>query len=118
MSLLEASDARKTRLAALRKRKAGEDAGEEYSPLLCSNPRANVTRRTGIIKARNFDPETRTLRKHAAMDEDMPDTVEKDVAGLAEQIMAEDEQRRQQELVITPRFSSLLYPAHLQSGRI
>ncbi len=118
MSLLEASDARKTRLAALRKRKAGEDAGEEYPPPPCSNARTNITCRTGIIKARNFDPETRTLRKHAAMDEDMPDTVEKDVAGLAEQIMAEDEQRRQQELVIAPRFFSLLYSAHVQSGRV
>ncbi len=42
----------------------------------------------------------------------------KDVAGLAEQIMAEDEQRRQQELVIAPRFFSLLYSAHVQSGRV
>ncbi|KAF8727610.1 hypothetical protein AX14_007219 [Amanita brunnescens Koide BX004] len=82
MSLLEASEARKARLAALRNRKAGDDAGEE----------------TTILKTRNFDPETRTLRKRAAVDEDMTDTVEKDVAGLAEKIITEDERRRQQEL--------------------
>ncbi|KAK2466744.1 hypothetical protein APHAL10511_001002 [Amanita phalloides] len=81
MSLLEASEARKARLTALRKRKAGANDEEET-----------------ILKNRNFDPETRTLRKHAKTDEDMQDTVEKDIAGLAEDIIAEDEQRRQQEL--------------------
>ncbi|KAF8627727.1 hypothetical protein AX15_004271 [Amanita polypyramis BW_CC] len=52
----------------------------------------------GILKTRNFDPETRTLRKRDRADETLQDTVEKDMAGLAEQIVADDEQRRKQEL--------------------
>lgn len=49
-----------------------------------------------VIRPRNFDPETRTLRKHA--DDDQMDTIEKNVEGLAEKIIAEDAERRQQEL--------------------
>jgi coiled-coil domain-containing protein 12 len=58
-------------------------------------------RRSGsIIKNRNFDPESRTIRKRAqASDVVMEDTVEKEVEGLAEKIIAEDEQTRAQELV-------------------
>jgi coiled-coil domain-containing protein 12 len=54
-----------------------------------------------IIKNRNFDPESRTLKKRAIIPEDveMEDTVERDIAGLAEKIIAEDEDRRAQELV-------------------
>lgn len=101
MSLLEASEARKARLAALRNRKAGDDAGEGCILRSYRNVHVNVAdRTTTILKTRNFDPETRTLRRRAAVDEDMTDTVEKDVAGLAEKIITEDEQRRQQELVI------------------
>ncbi|KAJ7087799.1 mRNA splicing factor [Mycena epipterygia] len=53
-----------------------------------------------VIKSRNFDPESRTLKKRAIIpdDVDMEDTVERDVAGLAENIIAEDEERRAQEL--------------------
>jgi len=81
MSLAEASEARKARLLALRKRKTGEATDEP------------------ILKGRNFDPETRTLRKRDAQgDVEMEDTVEKDVDGLAEEIIAEDESRRAQEL--------------------
>ncbi|EDR14219.1 uncharacterized protein LACBIDRAFT_163308, partial [Laccaria bicolor S238N-H82] len=51
------------------------------------------------IKSRNFDPESRTIRKHDHTDDVvMQDTVEKDVAGLAEQIIIDDERRRAQEL--------------------
>ncbi|KAF7970215.1 hypothetical protein HWV62_24740 [Athelia sp. TMB] len=83
MSLAEASEARKARLIALRKRKAGETAdGDEP-----------------IIKSRNFDPESRTLKKRTRADgEVIEDTVEKNVEGLAQQIIQEDEQRRAQEL--------------------
>lgn len=84
MSLLEAAEARKARLSALKKKKAGENGGEEPTD--------------GILKTRNFDPETRTLRKRAAEDESMQDTVEKDISGLVEKIIIEDEQRRKQEL--------------------
>jgi len=83
MSLAEASEARKARLIALRKRKAGETVeGDEP-----------------IIKNRNYDPESRTLKKHSREDDAMmQDTVEKDVEGLAQKIIKEDEQRRAQEL--------------------
>jgi cwf18 pre-mRNA splicing factor len=52
------------------------------------------------LKQRNFDPETRTLRKRDPTDA-LEDTVEKNVEGVAEQIIAEDAERRQQELVCT-----------------
>ncbi|KAG9226204.1 hypothetical protein CCMSSC00406_0005115 [Pleurotus cornucopiae] len=85
MSLAEASEERKAKLLALRRRKAGEaDEGSDNQTLL---------------KTRNFDPESRTLRKHNKDDDvNMTDTVEKDVSGLVETIIAEDEQRRAQEL--------------------
>jgi len=47
---------------------------------------------------RNFDPKTRTLRKHQA-NVDMKDTLEHNVKGLAERIIAEDEAKRAQDLV-------------------
>jgi len=86
MSLADASEARKARLNALRKRKAGEamDEGELAD---------------SVIKHRTFDPESRTLKKHTREDEThMEDTVEKRVEGMAEAIIAEDQQRRAQDL--------------------
>jgi len=86
MSLAAASEERKTRLLALRKRRAGEDvddtSGDAKEPVLAN---------------RNFDPETRTLRKRQANVE-LEDTLEHNVKGLAEQIIAEDEAKRAQEL--------------------
>lgn len=84
MSLAEASEARKARLLALRRRKAGEESNADEP----------------VIKNRNFDPTTRTLRKHDRTEDDTEDTVEKNVDGLAEEIIAEDEERRAQELDI------------------
>lgn len=53
-----------------------------------------------VIKHRTFDPESRGLKKHSPEDDIvMEDTVEKKVDGLAEQIIAEDAERRAQELV-------------------
>jgi len=44
------------------------------------------------------------MKKHARHDDvDMEDTVEKNVAGLAEQIIQEDKARQAQELVRYPR---------------
>lgn len=52
------------------------------------------------FKPRNFDPETRTIKKHTRDDDvEMQDTVEKDVAELAEEIIQEDKARQAQELV-------------------
>ncbi|KAF9447668.1 mRNA splicing factor [Macrolepiota fuliginosa MF-IS2] len=84
MSLVEASEARKARLVALRKRKDGEATDDAAEP---------------IFKTRNFDPESRTIKKHARDDDiEMEDTVEKNVAGLAEKIVQEDKVRQAQEL--------------------
>ncbi|KAJ6597127.1 mRNA splicing factor [Mycena vulgaris] len=84
-SLAAASDARKARLLALKRKKDGVQDDGPAEP---------------VIKSRNFDPESRTLKKRPVIpdDVDMEDTVERDVAGLAENIIAEDEERRAQEL--------------------
>ncbi|KAH8106870.1 mRNA splicing factor [Cristinia sonorae] len=83
MSLADASDVRKARLLELRKRKEGGGNGSDAGP---------------VIKNRLFDPNTRTLKKRGTEDVEMEDTVEKKVEGLAEQIIAEDAERRQQDL--------------------
>ena len=65
---------------------------------------ARINRSIGILSLRNFDPETRTLRKHTAAaianghgEED--DTIEKNVQGLAQAVLAADEARQAAELV-------------------
>lgn len=53
-----------------------------------------------MLKNRNFDPESRTLKKRTHKDGDVEmETVEKQVEGMAENIIAEDEEKRAQELV-------------------
>lgn len=89
MSLAEEADARKLRLLALRRKKEGVNGEGQHS----SEP---------ILSRRNFDPQSRTLRKRTQDDdENMEDTVERDVAGLADQIVAEDEETRAQDLDLT-----------------
>ncbi|KAJ3712264.1 mRNA splicing factor [Lentinula raphanica] len=84
MSLAETSDARKARLLELKKRKENR-----YEEQIATQ---------GIIKNRNFDPESRTLKKHAGSEDVEMDTVEKKVEGLAEQVIAEDEEKRAEDL--------------------
>ncbi|KAI0063421.1 mRNA splicing factor [Artomyces pyxidatus] len=86
MSLAATTEARKARLLALRRKRAGGGAVEEK----CTPE--------PILTTRNFDPETRTLRKRLPGDADVEDTVEGNVKGLAERIIAEDEERRAQDL--------------------
>lgn len=50
-----------------------------------------------MFKFRNFDPETGLARKHARTEEE--ETVEKQTDGLADQVIAQDEQARAQDLV-------------------
>ncbi|KAH8117169.1 mRNA splicing factor [Phellopilus nigrolimitatus] len=89
MPLEEEADARKARLLALRRKKQGR-------------PNGVVHGEEPVLSTRNFDLETRTLRKRTRDDdEDMEDTVEKNIAGLAEHIVAEDEGKRAQELDLT-----------------
>ncbi|KAG2077922.1 mRNA splicing factor [Suillus decipiens] len=83
MSLQEASDARKARLIALRNRKEGI---------------STVSNGDSVLLSRNYDPETRTLKKHSKNDVLTTDTVEKAIEGVAERIIAEDERQRAQEL--------------------
>ncbi|GAA5822978.1 hypothetical protein JCM11251_004444 [Rhodosporidiobolus azoricus] len=94
MSLQEAAEARKAKLAALKKRKTLHDSGA---------PAANGAGENGDseepFKFRNYDPETGTLRKHARTDEQ--DTVEKQVEGLTDKVIAQDEVTRAQELDLT-----------------
>ncbi|GAA5864372.1 hypothetical protein JCM5353_007127 [Sporobolomyces roseus] len=93
MSLQAAADARKEKLAALKKRKTLHDSGDQDSSNQLSNDKP------AAFKFRNFDPETGLARKHARTEED--ETVEKQTDGLADQVIAEDQQARQQELDLT-----------------
>ncbi|GLB34729.1 putative cwf18 pre-mRNA splicing factor [Lyophyllum shimeji] len=68
-----------------------------YPPFFPKSRALTASYREPILKGRNFDPESRTLRKRDPTN-DLEDTVEKNVDGLAETIIAEDEQRRAQEL--------------------
>ncbi|KAJ3999186.1 mRNA splicing factor [Lentinula boryana] len=90
MSLAETSDARKARLLQLKKRKEERYVGNTRSQ--------NRFYSQGIIKNRNFDPESRTLKKHTASEDVEMDTVEKNVDGLAQQVIAEDEEKRAEDL--------------------
>ena len=59
-----------------------------------------------VIKHRTFDPSTRTLKKHTNDEDVEMDTVEKNIEGLAEQIIQEDAERRAQDLVSSARIIS------------
>ncbi|GAA5903792.1 CCDC12/cwf18 family protein [Sporobolomyces salmoneus] len=92
MSLQAAADARKEKLAALKKRKTLHDSGD-------SAPAQSSADKPEVFKFRNFDPETGLARKHARTEEE--ETVEKQTDGLADQVIAQDEQARAQELDLT-----------------
>ncbi|GAA5951993.1 hypothetical protein JCM8115_005298 [Rhodotorula mucilaginosa] len=97
MSLQEAADARKAKLAALKKRKTLHDSA---APADGAHPHPDPSaERHEVFKFRNYDPETGTARKHARTDDD--DTVEKQVEGLAEKAILQDELQRAQELDLT-----------------
>jgi coiled-coil domain-containing protein 12 len=107
MSLAAASEARKERLLALRRKRIGEDVQDTryvntsffFSlELKKFDPDLSGDANQPLLINRNFDPETRTLRKHQT-NVDMDDTLESNVKGLAEQIIAEDEAKRAQDLV-------------------
>lgn len=85
--------------------------------VLGGTQRRNFNRAIGILSLRNFDPETRTLRKHTAVanghDHGQEDTLEKNVEGLAQAVLAADEARQAAELVCIierwQKFFSLLF---------
>lgn len=104
MSLANASEARKARLIALRKRKAGEAVDDGYvgiyNELYAKLTTWSVYSEAAepVIKHRIYDPETKTLKRRTDEDVEM-DTVENHIEGLAEQIIEEDAQQRAQDLV-------------------
>jgi len=83
MSLAEEVEARKARLQALRAKKAGTTNGEGKNA-------------TGLLSQRNFDPNTRTLRRVDASE--IEDTVEKNIDGMVQTILEADKQRQEAEL--------------------
>lgn len=108
-NLAATTAARKERLIALRKRKEAVDAGTSdgqyvlilFHLSLSRHHQSNmsfVCRTHFALKQRNYDPETRGFRKRETGEEG-EDTVEKAVEGLAEQIIKEDEEKRNEELV-------------------
>ena len=119
MSLQEASEARKARLLALRARKLGQSPEEGCvvsSPSFRGRADRSCSTPEPLIGGRNFDPVSRTLKKHVTVAE-MEDTVENNVKGLTEKIIAEDEERRQQELVCR-QLSSFMSFSYLTFYRI
>lgn len=108
---------RREKLATLRKRKADEDAGLVGRTSVRSGRRRDgdeeeeVEDEGALIKAhfRNYDPKTKTMKKTTA-GRRVDDTVERAVEGLQAQVIAEDERRRQEELVNSFRDFSQLHP--------
>ncbi|SGY40196.1 BQ5605_C003g02336 [Microbotryum silenes-dioicae] len=96
--LQDAAEARKAKLAALKKRKTLHDSGAPISFNLDLDGDHDAAP-SDVFQFRNYDPTTGTARKHARTDE--LDTVEKQVEGLADQVIARDEATRVQELDLT-----------------
>jgi coiled-coil domain-containing protein 12 len=100
MSLQEVSDVRKARLIALRNRKEGRSTGTNgYVIMKLQGSIILIRHRDSVLLSRNYDPETRTLKKHSRNEDLATDTVEKAVEGVAEKIIAEEELQRNRELV-------------------
>jgi len=100
MSLQEASDVRKARLIALRNRKEGKpDGANGYVTMIIQDCIIFTSHRDSVLLSRNYDPETRTLKKPSKNEGLATDTVEKAVEGVAEKIITEDELQRTRELV-------------------
>lgn len=104
MSLQEAAITRKEKLAALKKRKA-DSSTDSFVPfsfsfsilnLLIRGVNSHENEREGVFKFRNYDPTTGSVRKHVKTAES--ETIESQVLGLAERIIAQDELTRNEEL--------------------
>jgi len=95
MSLEENAQSRKERLAALRRRK--EERGGNAVSSNGDADKGGVGDRRETFTFRNYDPATGKARKHDRLQGE-DETVEKLVDGLAERIIKEDEEKRQQEL--------------------
>ncbi|KAK4699684.1 coiled-coil domain-containing protein 12, partial [Phenoliferia sp. Uapishka_3] len=96
-TMQDAATSRKEKLAMLKKRKELHDTNPDQPATAGA-----AKDQDGVFRFRNYDPETGGARKHLRMEED--DTVEKQVEGLAEKIIAEDEARRAEELPKKPNW--------------
>jgi hypothetical protein len=61
-------------------------------------PFFHIGGRSGVFRFRNYDPSTGTARRHDRVNDEQ-ETVEKEVEGLVETVIKEDEEKRKQELV-------------------
>lgn len=102
MSLEAASASRKAKLDLLRKRKADEEAGVAAPSRAIAPAGSDEDEDMGAAvkrSFRNFDPNSRQAKKHR---QEVLDTIEKDVQGVQERIIKEDELKRKEELVSVP----------------
>ncbi|KAJ1020315.1 hypothetical protein NDA18_005911 [Ustilago nuda] len=95
MSMEAFTQARRAKLALLRARRSAEQSGHTPSSSSSSTPSLLIKRHF-----RNYDPITGQLKRFTSA-RDLPDTVEKDVCGLQAETIAEDEQRRREDLDLT-----------------
>ncbi|GAK67405.1 mRNA splicing factor [Moesziomyces antarcticus] len=93
MSMEAFSHARKQKLLLLRQRRNDEQTGHASSR---SNDAGLLIKR----HFRNYDPITGQMRRFTSA-RDLPDTVEKDVDGLQQSTLADDERRRKEDLDLT-----------------
>ncbi|KAJ1021464.1 hypothetical protein NDA13_005505 [Ustilago tritici] len=98
MSMEAFTQARKAKLALLRARRSAEQSGHTPS----SSSSSSSSSPSLLIKRhfRNYDLITGQLKRFTSA-RDLPDTVEKDVCGLQAETIAEDEQRRREDLDLT-----------------
>ncbi|KAH8923929.1 mRNA splicing factor [Atractiella rhizophila] len=90
MSLEQQAESRKARLEALRKRKRDVESGAANEDVANGDG-------TEVFRFRNYDPTTGSAKGHdpSVAEED---TVEKEVEGLMDRVILEDEELRGQEL--------------------
>jgi len=98
MSLQASSEARKERLAALKARREGKAVDGQPADDACVLALRTAAEWYRPIVFRSYDRETGQARKRTRADGEAEETVESRVAGLAERIVAEDAERRAQEL--------------------
>lgn len=91
MSLEDAAKSRKERLLALRKRREGEVPGETAGEI--------EDKPISILRHRNYDQETGGFKARTKEDDERTETVEKLVSGVSEQVLAEEEAKREEDVV-------------------
>lgn len=93
MSMEEFAEARKQKLSLLRKRKTDEESGRIDDAQDTNDASLMIKRHF-----RNYDPLTGQMKRFGGIRE-LPDTVEKDVDGLQQKTIEEDNRRQLEDLV-------------------